>query len=250
MLLGLAESAMDWKTATPMKDKENGERVRYSSGMAHTPGPLTAHYSWSDEDDKSNGGQAVLNEPALFNKPPPLQRETSVYTEEDEAEGKALLRLLHMVAAFAVVGFNVAGQWVGGSAQRDLRIPSVVTVSIGLTAFLIFCMMQWLSGANDADIPDALEAFRGARVAYTFCSCLRPCCFCPPGFQHNPELEPALLTMCDCCTRSGKRTVKQARVICASWWFICMEMVVFVALCSTTAVEALTLNSSAMLRAR
>ena len=98
-------------------------------------------------------------------------------------------------------------------------------------------MQQWLSGANDTDIPDYLANYRGSAVAYSFCACLRPICYCPPGFQNDSNIEALLTRLCD---RSGKTSPKRSALICASWWFISIEVVAFVALTSCTAMEALT----------
>lgn len=96
---------------------------------------------------------------------------------------------------------------------------------------------QWLSGANDADIPDFLARFRGSEVAYSFCGCLRPFCYCPPGFHNDPSIDAVLTRMCD---GSGRASTKRSALICASWWFIAVEVVAFICLTSSTAVEAIT----------
>ena len=70
---------------------------------------------------------------------PSLARIMSVATDEDEADGKACLRLLHMLAAFAVVGLNVASQWVGGDIYT--RPVSAAMSAGGGVTFLIFCVM-------------------------------------------------------------------------------------------------------------
>ena len=97
-------------------------------------------------------------------------------------------------------------------------------------------MQQWLSGTSDADIPEALANFRASKVAYSFCACLRPVCYCPPGFHRDPSIEASLTRMCDGCGTTSKRSA----LICASWWFISVEVVAFVTLTSCTAMEALT----------
>ena len=104
---------------------------------------------------------------------------------------------------------------------------------------MLCCVLwqQWLSGANDADIPSFLSRFRGSQVAYSFCACLRPCCYCPPGFQNDHNIDAVLTRVCD---NSGRSTPKRSALICASWWFIGVEVVAFIALTSATAVEALT----------
>ena len=191
MILGLAESALDWQTSVKRK-KEDPDDGPEHTGMAHT-GTSTHHLptpdSPSDYDAKKNGDRD-----ATLTKPPPLKRLMSVYTEEDEAQGKRVLRLAHMLAAFAVVGFNVAAQWVG--PHPESRVGSMITVSIGLVAFLVFCAMQWLSGANDDFIPDSLGPFKASAVAYSFCACLRSCCYCPvsppPPPLHCSQTLPAV----------------------------------------------------------
>ena len=104
---------------------------------------------------------------------------------------------------------------------------------------VLFCVVlqQWLSGANDLDIPDVLHRFRASEVAYTFCACLRPYCYCPPGFHNDPSIEALLTHVCDA---SGRSSPKRSALICASWWFIAVEVVAFICLTSSTAMEALT----------
>ena len=124
IMLGLCESAIDWVSGDKrMKDppiKVNGRlappRVQMSSTMV-------------DDDDLSSSPM----------KPPSLARTMSLVSEEDEADGKSCLRLLHMLAAFAVVGLNVASQWIGGDAS--VRPVSSGMSAIGGGAFFIFCMM-------------------------------------------------------------------------------------------------------------
>ena len=224
MILGLAESALDWQTQ--IKSKKDDEDNADGSGMAHTPSfSFLAQDSPTDDDSSEHSTR------------PPLKRIMSVYTEADEAQGKSTLRAVHMLAAFAVVGLNVAAQWEG--PQTESRLASVVLVTVGLVSFLVFCIMQWLSGANDELIPDAIGYMRASKVAYSWCAPCRPFCYCPPGFQNDPSVDPLLVKICDGCQG---RAPKKQRVICASWWFITVEVVAFCALTGTSAIEALTLR--------
>ena len=126
ILLGLAESALDWKDPNkrmkdpPMKDS-NGKAAPAAATMTLT--------KESDEGEYTNG---PMTKP-IFN------RIMSVATDEDEADGKSQLRLLHMLAAFAVVGLNVGSQWAGGDANT--RPVSAYMSAVGGVTFFIFCMM-------------------------------------------------------------------------------------------------------------
>ena len=215
MVLGLAESALDWKFSVKRR-KEDPDDGPEDTGMAHTgthqPYPVVRPDSPSDYVDSKKGGGEEGDNDGTAARPPPLKRTMSVYTEADEAQGKSFLRFMHMAAAFAVVGFNVAAQWIG--PYSEARLGSLITVNIGLFAFIIFCIMQWLSGANDDFIPDSLAPFKASAVAYTFCACLRPICYCP---------------VCARASTFSTRCVVMVRVADCAVWCVCVYVCVLIA---------------------
>lgn len=125
ILLGLAESAIDWKSGEKrLKDppmRGDGTSLR---------GPPSHSHMVTKESDEDFDSPMVK---------PVLSRIMSLATEEDEADGKSCLRLLHMLAAFTVVGLNVASQWAGGDAGT--RPVSAAMSAVGGVTFFIFCIM-------------------------------------------------------------------------------------------------------------
>ena len=273
LLLGLAESAIDWKTTdTRKKEGQANSKALKAASDAHAAiekkeadeddaaaaaGQLPAQragltrrggqrstadvlVSQDDRDDDDEDGDGDGSGEEELTEMPRFARTLSVYNEEDEARGKAWLRTLHMLAAFGVVGFNAASQLCG--AGLESRKPSAITAAVGFVLFFVFCMMQWLSGSNDDFIPEFLSSMRASNVVYTFCCCLRRICYCPPGFQKDPTLDPLLVKTCACCRRGT--TEQRQRLICASWWFIAVEVVAFAALTAATGAEAVLWQST------
>ncbi len=171
-LLGFVESSLEW-----------------------TPLPLDYPDLESGED------QNRMN--AFYSK-----LEITRLTGEDDAWIKAQFSNLHMCAAFLFVLAQFAAQvcryvW-GGSTVRGAD-TGLAFASVGLGLFLVFCVLQWVSGAND----DMLEGSN--------CSCLRArdmpdwlrLCYCPQGAAYSP--------------RQLKRI---------SWSFIGVELASFVSLAS------------------
>ena len=103
---------------------------------------------------------------------PVFARIMSLVTEEDEAVGKSGLRLLHMLAAFAVVGLNIAGQWSGGDAYT--RPVSAACAALGGITFFVFCMM--VTQPTTQRQPLSARPLRHSPVADT--DCLSCACVC------------------------------------------------------------------------
>ena len=159
ILLGLAESAIDWKEGDkrlkdpPMAVKANGQ------------GP-PGRAQMEKEDDE------LFSSPML---PPSLARIMSVATDEDEAGGKACLRLLHMLAAFTVVGLNVASQWVGDDAFAA-RPVSAIFAAVGGITFFVFCIM--VSHSRHGQQPPALTSHLSASAHVYLSACVLCCAVC------------------------------------------------------------------------
>ena len=133
ILLGLAESAIDWKSGDKRrKDPPRRDNGNQNNGSKGPPSQeqMTKGDDLYDESSPTDSGPSL---------PPVLSRVMSLVTEEDEAVGKSCLRVLHMLAAFAVVGLNVASQWAGGDAHT--RPVSAGIAAIGCVTFFVFCIM-------------------------------------------------------------------------------------------------------------
>ena len=133
ILLGLAESALDWKCQDKMA-KDPPMKGRNGSSVDPTVNGGIAPPTRSKMDGDDNGSDASS---AMSQTSP--ARNMSLVTEEDESVGKGGLRLLHALAAFAVVGFNIASQWSGGDANT--RPVSAAFAFVGGMTFFVFCMM-------------------------------------------------------------------------------------------------------------
>ena len=249
ILLGMAESAIDWKDAEQrLKDGQRNSKAERKEAVAAAADPdlqSSRRVPHSDQDS-SNGSSGAVHDGTsspysnqLEFSSVPLTRSDTEGLEDPQGTGKARMRMMHMVAAFMVVGFTSAGQLYG---HWQLRLPSVIVASVGLCTFILFCLMQWLSGVNDELIPDALEPYRAANVMYSrWGSFTRPVCYCPPGFQYDRQLQPLCVKICDCISTAegeGEGAMTRSHLHCASWWFICVEVVAFLALTGAAGVEA------------
>ena len=144
ILLGLAESAIDWKSPVKVaKDPPSRSEIGGRTGGGASNGSVNGRGSGplrSKMDEPVEVEAEVDGEvKTVVVKPAEVVRKMSLVAEEDEAVGKSTLRLLHMLAAFAVVGLNVAAQWMGGDAYS--RPVSAGSAAVGGTVFFVFCMM-------------------------------------------------------------------------------------------------------------
>lgn len=73
------------------------------------------------------------------------QLEVVRLTHAEDSRIKAQFATLHMIAAFLFIGGQFAAQVVDNSS-----IIALVAASVGLFTFVCFCLLQWLSGCNDA----------------------------------------------------------------------------------------------------
>jgi hypothetical protein len=98
------------------------------------------------------------------------------YTLEQEARDKSLLSFVHMIAALGFIGCTFTseavmnkispGDFDGSTSIGDSNLSFVLAV-IGMTAFVMFSMMSWLSGNYDEGMRASriLRLFQARRVA-------------------------------------------------------------------------------------
>ena len=137
------------------------------------------------------------------------QLEITRLTEAEDEQIKARFVDLHMIGAFTFVLAQFVARLV-----RDDRGVGFVVGCVGLVAFLFFCAMQWLSGANDA----LLESGGPLLARCAVSSWPRWCRVC--YWPQDGSLSP----------RARKRI---------SWAFIGVEVVAFASLASCPGWDAL-----------
>jgi hypothetical protein len=150
------------------------------------------------------------------------QLEITRLTQEEDEAIKAQFANLHMVSAFTFVGCQFAAQVVafGLSTTRTVDVDhgwvSLGVSVVGMGVFVVFCLLQWLSGANDT-----LLETSGPLARFAISN----------------------LPRCHCCywKQDGSLSPKSLRRI--SWVFIGVEIVAFAALASCPGWNGIFLGS-------
>jgi hypothetical protein len=134
-------------------------------------------------------------------------------TKEEDSSIKTKLASVHLVSAFVFILCQFAGQVV--LYHEVQNIPSVVVAVVGMGLFLVFCMLQWCTGASDQMIQACTPISKFAISNLTSFQCLY--------FPQNGTLAEPIL----------KRV---------SWMFLVVEITSFTLMACAPAVNALCLT--------
>lgn len=143
------------------------------------------------------------------------QLEITRLTEEEDTTIKSQFSTVHMISAFTFILGQFSSQVCTFSLYHNQTESGFIVACIGMGLFLIFCLMQWISGANDSML---LGSSLLSRFAVFNMSRLQ-CCYYP----QMGTLSPAVL----------KRV---------SWSFILVELGAFSLIASCPGWSALHLS--------
>ena len=139
---------------------------------------------------------------------------------ENDAQEKGLYSTIHVVSALVLIVANFAANILDVDLYFfPARYGSVILSIIGLTAFIAFCLMQYLSGNYDDSLPFPSNWFPYLTTESS--SCFLHCCRCP-------QMQPKQYKSC------SKKTL--------SLLFISVEIVAFLSIIMSIPIEAIMLS--------